>query len=114
MKPIREFDGKLLLAQGLSMEVLVAHLSFDISLLSNNDGSFSNHCESVFHACEIKYPWLKTKSLVCKPDQLIKRRGKNGLLGINLDWVHVQDWIKERAGKNVMVNNEGIILNLYP
>ena len=26
-------------------------------------------------------PWALTESLVCKPDQLIKRRGKLGLVG---------------------------------
>jgi ATP citrate (pro-S)-lyase len=36
--------------------------------------------------------------LVVKPDQLIKRRGKLGLLGLNLDWYGVKKWISERAG----------------
>jgi ATP citrate (pro-S)-lyase len=32
------------------------------------------------------HPWLLTEKLVAKPDQLIKRRGKAGLLHLNGDW----------------------------
>lgn len=37
--------------------------------------------------------------LVAKPDQLIKRRGKAGLLKLNADWADARDWISQRAGK---------------
>jgi ATP citrate (pro-S)-lyase len=37
--------------------------------------------------------------LVAKPDQLIKRRGKAGLLKLNTDWNTAKAWIVERAGK---------------
>ncbi|BEJ07378.1 hypothetical protein CcaverHIS641_0406470 [Cutaneotrichosporon cavernicola] len=41
--------------------------------------------------------------LVGKPDQLIKRRGKAGLLSIGKDWQTTGDWIAQRAGKPVTV-----------
>lgn len=44
----------------------------------------------VLDECERQHPWLLTEQLVVKPDQLIKRRGKLGLLGINLTWPAVK------------------------
>ena len=32
-----------------------------------------------------RHPWLLTTPLVVKPDQLIKRRGKSGLILLNAD-----------------------------
>ncbi|CAD6926670.1 unnamed protein product [Tilletia controversa] len=43
--------------------------------------------------------WVSTTKLVAKPDQLIKRRGKAGLLKLNTDWPAAKEWIAERAGK---------------
>ena len=37
-------------------------------------------------------------------DQLIKRRGKAGLLKLNCDWADARQWISERAGKPVTVS----------
>ena len=42
-----------------------------------------------------------------KPDQLIKRRGKAGLLGLNKTWPEAKAWIQEHAGK--LVNVEGVL-----
>jgi ATP citrate (pro-S)-lyase len=47
--------------------------------------------------------WVATSKLVVKPDQLIKRRGKSGLLLLNKDWPEAKQWITERAGKQVKV-----------
>lgn len=49
------------------------------------------------------HDWLKTDKLVVKPDQLIKRRGKLGLIGVNLDYPDVQKWINDRIGKEIQV-----------
>ncbi|KAG2747530.1 ATP citrate lyase isoform 2 [Suillus brevipes Sb2] len=43
--------------------------------------------------------WVSTTKLVAKPDQLIKRRGKAGLLALNKDWQDAKKWIQDRAGK---------------
>ncbi|MEQ2178336.1 hypothetical protein GOODEAATRI_012947 [Goodea atripinnis] len=55
------------------------------------------------------HPWLLTevsllvtispRQLVVKPDQLIKRRGKLGLVGINLDLQGVKEWLKGQLMK---------------
>lgn len=50
-------------------------------------------------------PWLLTTPLVVKPDQLIKRRGKAGLVGLKLDWDGVQKWINERMEKEIQVEH---------
>ncbi|XP_076349171.1 ATP-citrate synthase-like [Tachypleus tridentatus] len=47
--------------------------------------------------------WLKTEHLVVKPDQLIKRRGKLGLIHVNSDLDGVHKWVDERIGKDVQV-----------
>lgn len=41
--------------------------------------------------------------LVAKPDQLIKRRGKAGLLALNKTFAEARTWVEERAGKVVKV-----------
>jgi len=46
-------------------------------------------------------PWLKTDRLVVKPDQLFGKRGKHGLLGLNLDLAGVKAWVAERMGQEL-------------
>lgn len=50
-----------------------------------------------------KNPWLQTEKLVVKPDQLIKRRGKLGLIKVNADLATVKQWIAERINKDQQV-----------
>lgn len=50
-------------------------------------------------------PWLLNTPLVCKPDQLIKRRGKLGLIGVNKTFDQVKQWIGERMGKDQKIGN---------
>ena len=39
-----------------------------------------------------------------KPDQLIKRRGKLGLILVNSDFNGVKDWVNQRLGKDTQVS----------
>ncbi len=41
-------------------------------------------------------PWLAGRRLVAKPDQLFGKRGKNKLIGLNLDVESADAWIAER------------------
>ncbi|KAJ3010565.1 citrate synthase [Thoreauomyces humboldtii] len=147
-KPIREYDGKLLLAHWLprlahptqsdaSVKITTAvspasaasptspvaaasflaparmvHLPFDTSLL-NSPEQFQAHVAEVFDEAERSNPWLKTEKLVCKPDQLIKRRGKNGLLGIGLDWAGVKEWVGKRAGTTFRLEKTSGLLHTF-
>ncbi|SGY26479.1 BQ5605_C018g08739 [Microbotryum silenes-dioicae] len=57
--------------------------------------------------------WVFTDKLVVKPDQLIKRRGKAGLLALNKTWAEGKQWITERAGKQVQVEKTTGTLNTF-
>ncbi|XP_037956465.1 ATP-citrate synthase isoform X3 [Teleopsis dalmanni] len=50
-------------------------------------------------------PWLLNTPLVVKPDQLIKRRGKLGLIGVNKNLDQVKTWLKERMNKDQKIGN---------
>jgi succinyl-CoA synthetase beta subunit len=58
---------------------------------SSNLGEGVDHIVAVIPSTVLdklpqKYPWLSTEKLVVKPDQLIKRRGKAGLIKLNASW----------------------------
>ena len=44
------------------------------------------------------------QKLVAKPDQLIKRRGKLGLIKVKADFNEAKQWIQERIGKDQKVS----------
>jgi len=56
--------------------------------------------------------WVFTNKLVAKPDQLIKRRGKSGLLLLNKEWEETKKWIVDRAGKQVKVSHSAFALSM--
>ncbi|KAK4228322.1 hypothetical protein QBC38DRAFT_475401 [Podospora fimiseda] len=67
---------------------------------------------AVLDQAEITYPWLLHEGarFVAKPDQLIKRRGKSGLLALNKPWAEAKAWVAERAGKVQKVEHtEGVL-----
>ncbi|MCO5608175.1 hypothetical protein L7F22_062381 [Adiantum nelumboides] len=46
-------------------------------------------------------PWLSTTKLVVKPDMLFGKRGKSGLVALNLDLTGVMAFVGDRLGKEV-------------
>ena len=50
-----------------------------------------------------QHQWLLNTPLVVKPDQLIKRRGKLGLIKVNVNYEQCKLWIEERMNKEVQV-----------
>ena len=48
-------------------------------------------------------PWLKTEKLTVKPDQLFGKRGKHGLLAVNVTYDEAKKWIEERMNTTVTV-----------
>lgn len=46
-----------------------------------------------------EHPWLLKEPLVVKPDQLIKRRGKAGLIKVNCSFEECKAWILEKCQK---------------
>jgi len=84
-RAISEASGKRLLNQHLGSESGAAQARF----ASFHEGDDWNKVES-------ENIWLKTEKLVVKPDQLIKRRGKLGLIKVNTDFETVKSWISEK------------------
>jgi len=67
---------------------------------------------AVLDQAEVTYPWLlhEGAKFVAKPDQLVKRRGKLGLLALNKTWAEARAWVAERAGKPQKVEQvEGVL-----
>ncbi|KAK9475701.1 hypothetical protein V1514DRAFT_339280 [Lipomyces japonicus] len=114
-KSIHEADGKALLAYFLARSPLITKqgTSTDFvpapprlaSLTFPDDEPAT--VKAVLDAAENLYPWLLTDGakFVAKPDQLIKRRGKSGLLALNVTWQQARQWIAERAGKSIKVES---------
>eukprot|EP01083_Nonionella_stella_P009029 26176_1 len=94
-KSIRECDGKKVLSRWMidhGMPVSIGDL-----VHVGPDTNLDNLPQ--------QFPWLTELNLVVKPDQLIKRRGKSGLIGLNLPWNDAFTWIQDRRGRDVEVDN---------
>ncbi|CAI0434688.1 unnamed protein product, partial [Linum tenue] len=90
-KKIREYDSKRLLKEhfkrlsGYDLPIKSAQVkeSTDVMALAEQE------------------PWLLSEKLVVKPDMLFGKRGKSGLVALNLDLAQVASFVKERLGKEV-------------
>ncbi|KAM0755234.1 ATP-citrate synthase [Meredithblackwellia eburnea MCA 4105] len=115
-KPIREFDAKLLVAHHLTR--VPQHGSIVVRKeFTNPDTRVAQVTwdpETNTITPDSALPaWVFTDKLVVKPDQLIKRRGKAGLLLLNKGWDEGKKWILERAGKSVLVEKTTGTLNTF-
>ncbi|KAF8526564.1 ATP-citrate synthase [Hysterangium stoloniferum] len=110
-KAIREYDAKLLLAYWLARAPAATNSpSFKVSesfvYPSPKVAQVSWDPATNTITPDTQLPsWVFTSKLVAKPDQLIKRRGKSGLLLLNKEWSEAKKWITERAGKQVKVES---------
>ncbi|KPP72842.1 ATP-citrate synthase-like [Scleropages formosus] len=69
-------------------------------------------CDTDWERLTQEHPWLLAERLVVKPDQLIKRRGKLGLVGIDLDLTGVKEWLKSHLMKETVVGKaKGLLKN---
>ena len=50
-------------------------------------------------------PFDSNMTLVGKPDQLVKRRGKLGLVELNMTWDETVIWLRKIRGRKLIVNN---------
>ena len=60
-----------------------------------------------------EHPWLSSTRVVVKPDQLIKRRGKNGFILLDAPWDEARRWISERMKTEITVDNVTGILDHF-
>ena len=88
-KAIREADGLRMLA----------HLLNDYSKQKYelSDKIVTVAPETNLLELPTQYPWLTSEKLVVKPDQLIKRRGKNKLVLVNVNYNQAKAWIQEKT-----------------
>lgn len=102
---IREYDAKRILAEYLP---------------KFSDGKLNFPWLGVLIAPETdmkklpeKYPWLKERRLVVKPDQLFGKRGKHGLVLVNASWEEAEKWINERMGKEFTIGKTSGVLSHF-
>lgn len=103
-KAIREYHGKKLLSKFLNT-FSGSSEEYDIEdrIILVNTISFGENGQEQFDLLAEKHSWVLDTPLVVKPDQLIKRRGKAGLLAINVTWSEAIAWIQERMNQERQV-----------
>jgi ATP citrate (pro-S)-lyase len=77
------------------------------ALLPAAFGSVQITAESNWEQLIILHPWLGTSRLVVKPDMLFGQRGKHDLVGLNLTAAEAEQFVKERVGRVITVENHG-------
>ncbi|KAJ8438516.1 hypothetical protein Cgig2_024605 [Carnegiea gigantea] len=90
-KKIREYDSKRLLKEHFKR---IAGSELPIKSAQITESTDLN-------ALVEREPWLSSERLVVKPDMLFGKRGKSGLVALNLDFAQVAAFVKERLGKEV-------------
>jgi ATP citrate (pro-S)-lyase len=114
VKSIREFHSKTITSRQLSN--FSGSVKYDLEdrvLMINSTNCDDPQASATWKALAEENPWVLHTRLVVKPDQLIKRRGKAGLLGINKSWAECVSWIKERFGKEQKVERVSGILDTF-
>lgn len=118
-KAILEADGKAILNYHLTRAPVIKPTPLPKSTTHNAPPRLASlyfpedaDVKAVLDQAEITYPWLLQSGakFVAKPDQLIKRRGKSGLLALNKTWPEAKAWVAERAGTEQQVEHvKGVI-----
>jgi len=121
-KSILEADGKAILNYHLTRAPVIKPTPLPPSATHNAPSRLASlhfpaneDVKNVLDQAEVKYPWLlqSGSKFVAKPDQLIKRRGKAGLLCLNKSWSECREWIQGRAGKSQRVETVDGILRQF-
>ena len=94
-KAIREYD---------SQRIIVRHMNSMGSGSKLKEDHFVQIAPgTVLSTLPECYPWLNTKKVVVKPDQLLKRRGKAGLVLLNSTWDTALQWLEEKRGQCIEI-----------
>jgi ATP citrate (pro-S)-lyase len=121
-KSILEADGKAILNYHLTRAPVIKPSPLPKSATHNPPSRLASlyfppdaEVSAILDQAESSYPWLLQSGakFVAKPDQLIKRRGKSGLLALNKTWPEAKKWIAERAGKTQRVETVDGILRQF-
>eukprot|EP00388_Colpodella_angusta_P041146 GDKK01052389.1.p1 GENE.GDKK01052389.1~~GDKK01052389.1.p1 ORF type:complete len:1105 (+),score=371.86 GDKK01052389.1:24-3317(+) len=65
--------------------------------------SCSVHAKTNFDELVTAHPWLLTSKLVVKPDVLLKRRGKSGLVKLNVTFQQAREFLLEKMGTELTI-----------
>lgn len=91
-RKIREYDAKKLLMEALSQQGLA--IGWKGVLIAP---------ETDPHTLTQEHPWLRSESLVVKPDQLFGKRGKLGLIAVNKNFDQVQEFIHKHRNTETAI-----------
>lgn len=121
-KSILEADGKAILNYHLTRAPVIKPTPLPAPSTHNAPPKLASlyfaadaDVKGVLDQAEVTYPWLLVpgSKFVAKPDQLIKRRGKSGLLALNKPWAEAREWIEARAGKAQKVETVDGVLRQF-
>lgn len=121
-KSILEADGKAILNYHLTRAPVIKPSPLPASTTHNPPTRLASlhfaedaNVGDILNQAEVTYPWLLQPGakFVAKPDQLIKRRGKSGLLCLNKTWPEAKAWVAERAGKEQQVEHVSGVLRQF-
>lgn len=121
-KSILEADGKAIINYHLTRAPVIKPSPLPASTTHNPPPRLASlyfpddkAVKDVLDQAEVSYPWLLVpgSKFVAKPDQLIKRRGKSGLLALNKTWAEAREWIEARATKDVQVETVTGVLRTF-
>jgi len=121
-KSILEADGKAILNYHLTRAPVIKPSTLPAPTKHNPPPRLASlhfpedaSVDAVLDQAEVTYPWLLQpgSKFVAKPDQLIKRRGKSGLLALNKTWPEARAWVADRAGKVQKVENTHGVLRQF-
>eukprot|EP00854_Cymbomonas_tetramitiformis_P015780 gene15780-18711_t len=115
-KPIREYHGKDILTrwfQSSKNALSVTLGDAERRVLVTSEMLRTNEGGDFFETITVCHPWLVSEKLIVKPDQLIKRRGKAGLIAIDQTWDQVKEWILLRMGRKQTVEGVAGILEAF-
>ena len=104
-KAIREYDGKHMLAR-----LIPEYSGGKVAIV---DRYVQVKPDTNLEALASDNPWLTQTKLVVKPDQLIKRRGKGGLILLNATWEEAKKWLAERMNKEITAGTVTDALNTF-
>ena len=111
-KPVREYYGKQLLAKYIG-ELSAGEFAFEGRGMLVKSSVKDPTSSETWEALLASNPWAKECRLVAKPDQLIKRRGKAGLIAIDKTFDECRAWVDERMEKEVVVEGVAGVLHTF-
>jgi ATP-citrate lyase beta-subunit len=94
-RPIREFDAKNMLARNWQEYVG--------DVFANPGKLAAVGPDADLEGLPDQADWLKTERLVVKPDMIMGKRGKHGLILLDGTWDEARKWLEEKRGSDCTI-----------